>query len=150
MDTTTRPTVRLSDLERRHRAGLVRPPTPPTWREVCISTVAAALVTPWVFATFGVIPIIGQALFAAVVVLLGVYLYSRRSLSLTAGMVGAPLTLVILFMASAQMLKYRLEVPLFLLVATGIPVTVMAIVALVAMIWLRFSPEQFEPTPKRS
>lgn len=128
--------IRLDQFERFHaqRRVLVLPRA--TCSEVAITFLVALIVAPFFFATFFIIPMMGQISVGLAGLLTAIYLYFRKSVVIALTVMTAAVILSSLAFATIQSIKYNLEVPLFILVALGIPVTAMYCIFIAGRIWI--------------
>ena len=129
------PPVLLSDFERHHAQALRVPLHAPGIYELALTLAITMFMAPFSFVIFLVIPVMGVITVALSFSLTVWYLISRRSVlvALTV-LVGSVLFWGVLF-ETIQVIKSNLEVPLFFLTATGIPVSAMYCMFIGARIW---------------
>jgi len=127
--------VNLDALERSHRINLKISPHPVTLKEGIISFLVVFLCAPFLTATFLMIPMIGQMLIFFAAALSATYLYIRRSLLLTLIVSAAYLSFLTPLLIFIQVLKHRLDVTLFFLIASGIPVSIFFIGLVAGKLW---------------
>ena len=127
--------IRIDDFEKFHAARARTVPPAASLREVLATIAISCFVSPFIFTTFFVIPMMGQITVGFAACITALYLLFRRSLviALTTVVTGAVLSSVA-FM-SIQSIKYRLDVTMFVLIALGIPVTLMYSVFVAMRIW---------------
>lgn len=129
------PHIRLDDFERFHERNSVRTPPPVTLRELAYTLVIALFLSPFFFATFFLIPMMGQISVGLAGFLTVLYLYYRRSILVAAVTLGAAAIFSGVTFATIQSIKNNLEVPLFILIALGIPVTALYCIFIAGRIW---------------
>lgn len=130
------PPVRLNDYERFHRTALRRRPPRPSRRELFISAALSFAATPFLLTLFLLIPYIGQGMIAAFAALLVGYFWVRRSWAVFLLTTCSAALFTLLFFATIQALKYRLDVTLFLLMATAIPVVALLSLFVASRLWI--------------
>lgn len=117
--------ISLVDLERHHSDRISRAQPDASLQELWPTLTITMAIAAFSFATFFVIPMMGQITVSAAALLMLMYLYYRRS-ALVAETVGiGSLVFWVALFASIQVMKSNVEVPLFFFTATGIPVCVM-------------------------
>ena len=128
--------VRLRDLESLHARKVVGRPARPSIRELVLTVITAAIATPFFFVTFFVLPMMGQITvgFAAIITL--AYLYYRRSLLVCLASLGGFGVVSCATFSTIQAIKYHLEIPLFIFLVLGVPVTFGYCVLVGSRIWL--------------
>lgn len=129
------PHIRLDDFERFHGKSSLRPPPPVTMRELVYTLLIALFLAPFFFATFFLIPMMGQISVGFAGFLTALYLYYRRSILVAAVTMGAGTIFSGTTFATIQSIKNNLEVPLFILIALGIPVTALYSIFIAGRIW---------------
>jgi len=103
--------------------------------ELAITFLISVFVTPFFAVTFTVLPFIGQMVVIPVFLLTIYYLLVRRSLAVAfIALAGSALVMTTVF-ASIQSIKYHLEIPLFLFLVLGIPVSIIYSLLLGMRIW---------------
>ena len=130
------PHIRIDDFEKFHERQIVRAIPPVTAKEIGWTVAVSLLYSPFFFATFFLIPMMGQISVGFAGFLTAVYLWYRRSfvialLAVTGGGIFSGLTF-----AFIQSIKNNLEVPLFILIALGIPVTAIYCLFIGTRIWI--------------
>lgn len=136
------PNISISDFEKFHAKRVVRAIPRLTLREVIASLSVAFVVTPFVFVTATIIPLMGIITAMLVILLTLIYLYSRRSIGAFCTVVAGALIFTQLTFATIQSVKYHLEVPLFILTALGIPVCFLYCIFISTRIWILRGGEQ--------
>jgi hypothetical protein len=134
--------ITISQFEKFHAKKVVRCIPRLTLQEVILSIVVAFVVTPFVFVTATIIPLMGIITAALVVGLTLVYLYSRRSLGAFVTVLVGAVTFTQITFATIQSVKSHLEVPLFILTALGIPVCFLYCIFISTRIWILRGGEQ--------
>lgn len=111
---------------------MVRPST----RELLITIGVAFVVTPFFFVTFFVLPMMGQITVGFAAIITALYLFVRRSVLVTAAvLIGISIFSLAAF-SSIQAIKYRLDIPLFICLTMGVPVTVGYCIFVSSRIWV--------------
>ena len=128
--------ISLRDLERRHASTAVRRPARPTIKELLLTIVTAAVTTPFFFVTFFVLPMMGQITVGLAAFITVAYLYYRRSLLVCLASLGGFGLVSLVTFSTIQAIKYRLEIPLFIFLVLGIPVSFAYCVLVGSRIWL--------------
>jgi len=127
--------IRIADFEKFH-AARVRVVSPPvSSREVLVTLAVSLLVSPFMFTAFFVIPMMGQITVGFAAFVTALYIWFRRSLVIAFTVLTSGALLSSLAFMSIQSIKYRLDVTMFVLIALGIPVTVMYSVFVGTKIW---------------
>jgi hypothetical protein len=128
--------VSLRDFERFHARRQSKPPTTPSLKELALTLLTTLVMTPFLYVTFFVIPLMGQITVGFAGLLTLIYLYYRRSvLVLIITVTGLTLFSSVTF-ATIQTIKYRLEIPLFVFLALGIPMSFAYCVLVGSRIWV--------------
>lgn len=130
------PHIRLDDFEKFHVRQRVRKVPPVTVREILITLAVSLLCAPFFFATFFLIPMMGQITVGLAALLTALYLWFRRSVVVAAVVITGSGIFSGLMFGFIQSIKTRLEVPLFILIALGIPVTAMYCIFIAGRIWI--------------
>lgn len=130
------PHIRLEEFENfhiRHRAKVQRAVT---LRELGYTFITSILVSPFLLGTFFLIPMMGQISVGLAGLLTAIYLWYRRSLLVACvALSGSGIFSAFIF-ATIQGIKHNLEVPLFIIIALGIPVTTIYTIFIAARIWV--------------
>lgn len=134
--------VSLDEFERRHRA-LSRVPTKRASVKELIWTLAISIfMTPFFWVTFFVLPMMGQITVGVAAIVTTIYFVVRRSLLIPivalagTALVGVVTSLII------QAVKYHVDVPLFIFLVLGVPVTTIYCLFLGGQIWSVYNPEE--------
>ncbi len=130
------PHIRLDEFERFHLRRLVRRVPAVTGLEIAWTAAIALFCAPFFFATFFLIPMMGQITVGLAAFVTALYLWYRRSLLIAAVALGGGGFFAALTFAFIQSIKNNLEVPLFILIALGIPVTAIYTMFVAARIWI--------------
>lgn len=125
----------VSDFERYHGKRLTPVQKCPSLRELLLTALITLVMSPFGFVTFMVIPVMGQVTVGFALFLTALYLFYRRSLLVTCVALGCALIFWTALFMSIQGIKNNLEVVLFFLTATGIPVSAMFCMFIGARIW---------------
>jgi len=128
--------VRLNDFEAFHSRGQRTCPATPSLKELALTVLTAAFITPFFYVTFFVIPLMGQVTVGFAALITAMYLYYRRSLLVLLASVGTVTLLSTVAFATIQSIKYRLEIPLFICIALGIPFSFAYCVLVGSRIWV--------------
>lgn len=127
--------VRIEDFERFHAKRLRKAPPPASLIEVVTTILLAIIVVPFMYVTFMCIPMMGVVTVSFSLFITTLYLFFRRSLLILATAVLGSGTLAGLFFVFVQSVKYRMDVTLFVLIALGIPVTIIYTTFVGMRIW---------------
>ena len=130
------PHIRLDDFEKFHVRQRVRKVYPVTLREVVVTLAVSLFCAPFFFGTFFMIPMIGQIVVGFAALLTALYLWYRRSIIATALVLAGTGVFSGLMFGFIQSVKRNLEVPLFIIIALGIPVTTMYCIFIAGRIWV--------------
>ncbi len=130
------PHIRLEDFEKFHVRQRVRKSPPVTLREIFITLSVSLACAPFFFATFFLIPMMGQITVGLAALLTALYLWFRRSVIVAAVAITGSAIFSGLMFGFIQSVKTRLDVPLFILIALGIPVTAMYCIFIAGRIWV--------------
>jgi hypothetical protein len=130
------PHIRLEDFEKFHFQQRVHNVPPVTMREVFWTIAVSLVCSPFFFATFFLIPMMGQITVGFAVLLTALYLWYRRSWVIAGIAVGGGSLFAGFMFAFIQSIKNNLEIPLFILIALGIPVTIMYCLFVGSRIWV--------------
>jgi hypothetical protein len=87
------------------------------------------------YVIFMCIPMIGVVTVGFSLFITALYLYFRRSVLVLLTIIMTSVTLSAVFFGSVQSLKYRMDVTLFVLIALGIPVTLIYTTFVGMRIW---------------
>jgi hypothetical protein len=93
------------------------------------------VIAPFLYATFFLIPMMGQVTVGFAGLITALYLFFRRSIVIAMTVVGSAAMLSTIFFMTIQSMKYRLDVTLFVLIALGIPVTLIFTTFVAMKIW---------------
>jgi hypothetical protein len=77
----------------------------------------------------------GQVVVSFALLITGIYLWARRSLAVTIAAITGSAGFALLTYLTIQAVKTRLEIPLFIFLVLGIPVTAMYSIFLAMRIW---------------
>ena len=127
--------IRIDDFERFHRPLLRKAPPPVTLKEIAWTMAISTAVAPFFFATFFIIPMMGQITVGLAAIVTTLYLFFRRSLVVALTVLVSAMLLSSVAFMSIQSIKYRLDVTLFVLIALGIPVTILYCLFVGMKIW---------------
>ncbi len=127
--------VRLSEFERHHAQARKVQLCAPGIYELAMTLAVTIFMAPFSFVIALVIPKMGLITVALSFSLTACYLISRRSLLVAFTVLGGTLLFWGVFFETIQAIKNNLEVPLFVLTATGIPVSVMYCMFIGTKIW---------------
>ena len=128
--------VTLAEFERYHAARRHRTPPVASFRECVATFLIAGFFTPFFFVTFFVLPMMGQITVGVALLITGIYFFYRRSiLAFLAGMAGCS-GFAILTFSTIQAIKYHLEVPLFIFLVLGIPITAGYCIFVASRVWI--------------
>ena len=129
--------MNLNQFENQQRKLLVRKPFPPDRKEIKYFFLITIITYPFLYAGLFMIPLIGQFLFLFALCITLLYLYVRKSLKLIAICVASNLIFLIPTIITIQSIsvKNRLDVILFFLMATCIPISIMYILVTSGLVW---------------
>lgn len=117
--------ISLQSMEKGLRRGMrsgIRVPV--SSKELILTLVVSAIMTPFFFVTFFVLPIMGQITVGVAMAITAIYLWVRRSwLVFVTSFAGAAVVSLITFVV-IQAIKYRLDIPLFIFLVMGVPLSV--------------------------
>ncbi len=130
------PHIRLDEFEKFHQRQIVRTVPRVTLREVGYTLLVGLICSPFFFATFFLIPMMGQITVGLAAFLTALYLWFRRSILIALIALSSAGIFSGLMFGFIQSIKTRLEVPLFILIALGIPVTAMYSIFIAGRIWI--------------
>jgi hypothetical protein len=128
--------ISIDEFESYHSKRVLLASPPVTIKEIILSLLVAFVVTPFLFVTATVIPLMGQVTMALVVVLTMLYLYYRRSVIAAVASLGGAAIFTQLTFGTIQAIKYHIEVPMFIFTALGIPVCFLYSIFIVSRIWV--------------
>lgn len=127
--------IRIEDFERYHARRMRKAPPPLSLKEVVVTFVVCVAMAPFLYATFFLIPMMGQVTVGFFGFVTALYLFFRRSIVIALTVLATGGLLASIFFMTIQSVKYRLEVPLFILIALGIPVTLIFTTFVAMRIW---------------
>jgi hypothetical protein len=127
--------LKLADFERFHGERMVPAQKRPSLREISLTALITLMMAPFGFVTFMVIPVMGQVTVCFALFLTFLYLFYRRSFVVAGVALGCSLVFWSALFMSIQAIKNNLEVVLFFLTATGIPVSAIYCMFIGARIW---------------
>lgn len=127
--------ISLDDFERFHAPRVRKTPPPVTFAELCKVVLLSVVVSPFVFSTFFLIPMMGQVTVGLAAFVTALYLFFRRSILVAGAVLTSAFILSSIAFMSIQSIKNQLDVTLFILTALGIPVCVMYTVFVGTKIW---------------
>lgn len=127
--------VRIEDFERFHAKLLRKVPQRPSLKEVLITMLVAVLVVPFMYVTFMCIPMMGVVTVGFALFVTTLYLVFRRSLLILMASLMSSATLSALFFVFIQSVKDRMDLTLFVLIALGIPITLIYTTFVGMRIW---------------
>ena len=127
--------IRIEDFERYHARRQRKAPPPLTLKEVIVTMAISLAIAPFMYATFFLIPMMGQVTVGFAGFITALYLFFRRSIVVALAVVVSAGFLSSIFFMTIQSVKYRLEVPLFILIALGIPMTLIYTTFVGMKIW---------------
>jgi hypothetical protein len=128
--------VSIRDFERFHARLQRKPTVRPSLKELGFTVLTALIVTPFFFVTFFVLPMMGQITVGLAAIITAFYLFYRRSLLVFIATVGGVSIFSTLTFSTIQAIKYRLEIPLFVFLVLGIPMTFAYCVFIGYRIWV--------------
>lgn len=135
--------VTLAEFERYHAHRRMRPQPVASARECLGTFVTACFFTPFFFVTFFVLPMMGQIIVGLALIITAIYFYYRRSiLALASGFTGF-CTFALATFSTIQAIKYHLEVPLFIFLVLGVPITAVYCIFVMSRIWIVRGGDQF-------
>jgi hypothetical protein len=127
--------LKLSDFERFHSERLIPVQKRPSLREISLTALITVVMAPFGFVTFMVIPVMGQVTVGFALLLTVLYLFYRRSFLVAGVALGCLVVFWTALFMSIQGIKNNLEVVLFFLTATGIPVSAIYCMFIGSRIW---------------
>ena len=127
--------IRIEDFERYHARQMRKAPPPISLKEVVITWAVCVVMAPFLYATFFLIPMMGQVTVGFCGFITALYLFFRRSVVIALTVLATGGVLASIFFMTIQSVKYRLEVPLFILIALGIPMTLIFTTFIGMRIW---------------
>ncbi len=132
----------LDNLEKHYRKRVQSRVQPATTTELIWTLAIAAAVTPFFLTVFLVLPMMGQIIVGLASLSTFFYLKARRSVSVAIAAILGSGAFACLIYFTIQALKARLDVPLFIFLVLGIPVTAFYCVFLSMRIWVLRGGEQ--------
>ena len=132
---TTMNQIRIEDFEKYHASRMRRPQPRASLKEVLSAVLLATIVSPFMYVIFFCIPIIGIVTVGFAGFVTTLYLFFRRSIVLWLTTILTCGALAGIFFSVIQSVKYRLDVTLFVLIALGIPVTLIFTTFVGMKIW---------------
>jgi hypothetical protein len=127
--------IRIEDFEKFHAASFRKTPPPVSLKEVVVTVLVSTFMAPFLFATFFVIPMMGQVTVGLAAFVTALYLWSRKSLVIALTVLASAAMLSSILFMSIQSIKYRIDVTMFVLIALGIPMTFMYTVFIGMKVW---------------
>jgi len=127
--------IRIEDFEKYHAPRFRKSPPPLSFKEVLVTLAISVVIAPFLYATFFLIPMMGQVTVGFAGLITALYLFFRRSIVIAMTVVGSAAMLSTIFFMTIQSMKYRLDVTLFVLIALGIPVTLIFTTFVAMKIW---------------
>jgi hypothetical protein len=127
--------IRIEDFERYHARRQRKAPPRLTLKEVIVTMAISLAIAPFMYATFFLIPMMGQVTVGFAGFITALYLFFRRSIVVALAVIVSAGFLSSIFFMTIQSVKYRLEVPLFILIALGIPMTLIYTTFVGMKIW---------------
>jgi len=135
LTTLTMQRVSVDDLERHYRKSISFDTPRATIKELLLTIFLAAFLTPFFFTTFFVLPIMGQVVVFFALFMTSVYLWARRSIAVTLAAITGSASFALLTYLTIQAVKAKLDIPLFIFLVMGIPVTAIYSLYLAMRIW---------------
>jgi len=99
--------------------------------------------------TFLFVPVLGQILAALISLLVLYYLWLRRSFKLTFAVGGGAALALLLLLIVTRLIPNHLDVVLFILMGTGIPVCIFLLIGVGFLIWRATNIKTNSPTPTK-
>lgn len=127
--------VRIEDFERFHAKLLRKAPPRASLKELLLTVMVSIMVVPFMYVIFMCIPMMGVVTVGLALFVTALYLYYRRSALVLLSTILSSGTLATIFFVSVQSVKYRMDVTLFVLIALGIPVTLIYTTFVGMRIW---------------
>jgi hypothetical protein len=127
--------LRVSDFERFHAKDVVPVQHCPSLRELVLTALITLAITPFSFVIFLVVPVMGMITVSFSFLLSCLYLFYRRSILVACTAIGFSVVFWVALFLSIQGIKNNLEVLLFFLTATGIPVSAIYCMFIGSRIW---------------
>jgi len=125
----------LDSIEKAIRIQGVTQPVMPSARELLITFFGVVAITPFFLTTVFVLPIMGQIVGFVAAATTVMYMVARRSWLVAVTMIGGFGTFSILTLLVIQAVKTRVDIPLFIFLAMGVPILLIYSVILGAQIW---------------
>ena len=133
---STEQPLSLDTLEKFYRKRVQSRAEPATAKELIWTLAVAVAVTPFFLTVFLVLPMMGQIIAGIVALSTFFYLRARRSISVALAAILGSGGFACFIYFTIQALKARLDVPLFIFLVLGIPVTAFYCVFLSMRIWV--------------
>lgn len=127
--------IRIEDFEKFHAASLRKTPPPVSLKEIVGTVLIAAVISPFLFTTFFVIPMMGQVTVGLAAFVTALYLWSRKSIVIALTVLASSALLSSILFMSIQSIKHRIDVTMFILIALGIPMTFIYTVFIAMKVW---------------
>lgn len=127
--------IRIEDFEKFHAARFRKDPPPVSLKEIVVTILVGTIMAPFLFTTFFVIPMMGQITVGFAAFITALYLWSRKSLIIALTVLASAAMFSSVLFMSIQSIKYRIDVTMFVLIALGIPMTVMYTVFVAMKVW---------------
>lgn len=130
------PQVRIDEYERYHAKRRVLPSVTPSFKELSLTFIIAMLLTPFFFVTFFVLPMMGQITVGVAAIITAIYLVARRSILVTLASLGGVVFFSAVTFATIQAIKYRVDIPIFIFLVMGVPITTIYCIFVGTRIWV--------------
>lgn len=127
--------IKIEDFEKFHAASCRKAPPPVSLKELVATVLVSVIMAPFLFATFFVIPMMGQVTVGLAAFVTALYLWSRKSIVIVLTVLASSALLSSILFMSIQSIKYRIDVTMFVLIALGIPMTFMYTVFVGMKVW---------------
>jgi hypothetical protein len=133
--------VTLSEYEAYHRARIPRISSSISLKEAISAAVITLAILPFWFMMFFNLPVIGQITVGFSLIMTTWFFIVRRSYALFGVVFASALLAAIILANSIQAIKYNIDLPMFLLMALGIPVSAIYCLFIGSRIWAAVHPE---------
>ena len=127
--------ISLDEFEKFHAPRVRKAPPPVTIKELVQVLLLAVVVSPFIFSTFFIIPMMGQVTVGVAGLVTALYLYFRKSILVAGTVLATAVILLSIAFMTIQSIKNDLDVTLFILTALGIPVCAIYTVFVGTKIW---------------
>jgi hypothetical protein len=133
--------ISLSEYEAYHRARVPRISAAISLKEVAVTSLTTLGILPFWFMMFFNLPVIGQITVGFSLIMTAWFFVVRRSWALVGTAFCSTVIATIILASSIQAIKYNIDLPMFLLMALGIPVSAIYCLFIGSRIWAAVNPE---------